>query len=254
MDPLNQDKLYTRLFRMWDRERNTSKILKISNNGEFLRELSSLVAFLRKEVINLSKTNPTLQFIFQKTIENIQYMTSDVLNLRAEKLLKFAKENKPVIQNEVFDFEWQYYQQLTPAFKGFSKSTQRIIQDLTPKITYHSSPTSIQSSSSVELDTPNIESSSRTSKNSPERDKTNQNQPISISDQSFSSTSSASSSSPSLSYVTILTLRPIPVFVGGDLKDYGPVAKGEIAMIPKQNAMIFMEENMLRIIKDHSSV
>ncbi|MHA1675229.1 MAG: DNA replication complex subunit Gins51 [Promethearchaeota archaeon] len=249
MDPLVQDKLYTRLFRMWDRERTTPKILKIANNGEFLRELSNLVAFLRKEVIELSKTNPTLQFIFQKTIKNIQYMTSDILELRADKLLQFAKDNKPVDQNSVFDFEWQYYQQLAPAFKGFSKSTQRIIQDLTPKITQRKSELTSRSPISVNSIAPiagnQVISSNSSSNSSSKIDETRQIPPIS---HSPIQTSSSHNENNSLSYVTILTLRSIPSFVGSDLKDYGPVAKGEIAMIPRQNALIFKEERLLRII------
>ncbi len=245
MDPLVQDKLYTRLFRMWDRERTTPKILKIADNGGFLREISNLVTFLRTEVQKNSATNPTLQFIYQKTIKNIQYMISDILELRAEKLLQFAKENKPVDQNSVFDFEWQYYQQLAPAFKGYSKSTQRIIQDLTPKITQRKSENTLRSPVSVKTAAPTVGNPPLSSKSSSEIDETKQIPPIS---HSSIQTSSSQSENNSPSYVTILTLRSIPSFVGSDLKDYGPVAKGEIAMIPRQNALIYKEERLLRII------
>ncbi|TFH26971.1 MAG: hypothetical protein E4G98_06580, partial [Promethearchaeota archaeon] len=154
MDPLVQDKLYTKLYRMWEREHGSPKIQKISNNGEFLTELRNLVAFLRSEILKVSPSDSTLQFIYQKTIENIQYMISDIMELRAEKLIQFAKDNTVVLQNSVFDFEWQYYQQLVPAFKGFSKSTQRIIQDLTPEFKLRSVEIPDRSSVSVKTDPP----------------------------------------------------------------------------------------------------
>lgn len=274
MDALTQDKIYTQLYRIWDRAHNTKKIQFIEENESFLENIRALVGVLRTSCTETENT--TLKLIYQKAIENIQYMLADFFAIRSEKIIDAAKKNRVIEFSHLFEFEKQYFQQLGPAFKGYSKSMKLMIQDMDPQnespFSHPSPNTSNLTGSSSQVSKTNTstqsaslssEKSSKGFPNSPSPSPLSSSPPLSSQSKQKSSKFPSTKDSPPISsprvypslsseLIPVITDQYVPPFVGADFKTYGPLPKGEIALIPKINANIFCEENMVRIINSNN--
>ncbi|WP_457558968.1 DNA replication complex subunit Gins51 [Candidatus Harpocratesius sp.] len=289
MDAFTQEKIYINLLRIWERVHSSKKIIKIKQKEEFLSGVRELGKALIKQ---LSETkNSTIQLIIQKTLDNVRYMVSDILEIRAEKITNSAKTNEFVEESLLFPFELQFYHQLQPSFRGFLKSKQQILQsfnfngnlsqnklidfedssqdfenddnDFIQK--YEDNLSFIDSSESISEDINSSsysiymsESSYNPKSNNHSTDDSQEDQKFHSDTQKHSFTKESSidffkseRNRSKINYQTIISNSDISPFVGHDLIIYGPLAKGEIACIPEKNAQIFQGENMIKLIRSN---
>ena len=48
---------------------------------------------------------------------------------------------------------------------------------------------------------------------------------------------------------TVAILGDVPMFVGIDMKDYGPFKKGDVASVPKENSELLVSKSLARVIE-----
>lgn len=276
MDGITQEKIYTQLFRAWNREVMSKKIQKIPDHENFLTQIRLLGDELHRQLKETG--NFTIQLIIQKTLSNIEYMISDLLAIREEKIINVARSNLNFDENTLFSFEERFFDQIRPAFRGISKTKQQIQHPLlfSNIITSHSD-TTLEKENHFRENRP-IESKNddleRFSVDSPknvdnaEFDFTDElsEDDLEIPENDYSPDSSYKSenqensniSAPNeegsltppeiIQYQRILAVKDIDPFVGMDFAIYGPILMGEIAFIPEINANIFLEENMVEFL------
>ncbi|MHA1888022.1 MAG: DNA replication complex subunit Gins51 [Promethearchaeota archaeon] len=269
MDGITQEKIYNQLFRAWKRAHSSKKLQKLIDQERFFPQIRLLGNELRRQLKEAE--NLTIQLIIQKSLANIQYMISDFLAIREEKIIKAAQHNEPIQEETLFSFEKRFYQQLHPAFRGISKAKQQILQPLRSPNNFISFPesnldgedlnnkTEIHSDSSLNIKNSEMTSiadidSEELNSDSIEIEKISQEplNSIFITDDSPISTSldrKLSISMDNIQFQRILATKKIEPFVGIDFTVYGPIKKGEIAFIPITNAEIFHEENMVELLR-----
>ena len=128
MKPNRQEAIYQKLYRAWLDEHKRKSLNKLPNKDCFLEDIRDLIHFIKTNIV--SEKNSALQNIQEKTINNIRYMVSDLLDLREEKILTSTRALQKINESLLLKVEKQYYRQLFTAFKGYSKSKKMLVSGI----------------------------------------------------------------------------------------------------------------------------
>ncbi len=120
MDPQKQESLYIQLFQMWKMEATLDILTDSNENRRIFSEVQSLIESIQKK---WQTTKIKLaQKAYKKLLGNLNYMFKDLMEIRAEKLLKYAQHLKKIDQTKLFPYEQNFYKQIYTAYKGLSKA------------------------------------------------------------------------------------------------------------------------------------
>jgi hypothetical protein len=128
MKPRLQEKVYSSLYRTWLREALQADLAQIPNKDCFMEDLRELINDLKQSAVKTS--NVILQNVYQKTIQNIQYMVSDLLKAREQKILKETQLVNKIDEKLLFSMEKAFYRQIYSAFKGYSKTNNLLMEGI----------------------------------------------------------------------------------------------------------------------------
>src|SRR6056297_3196969 len=120
MDPQKQEDIYLNLLQLWKLEIKIGDILDPGDNNRILREVRDLSKILKQQIKN--ESNEIAREVHKKTLKNLHYMLKDYMDIRAEKLLKYAQNLTQVDQTSLFSYQRKYFEQALSAYKGLSKS------------------------------------------------------------------------------------------------------------------------------------
>lgn len=153
--------------------------------------------------------DPITQDVFldiqKESVNSINFFIKDLLDLRQEKIINTCKELKVIDQHLLTSSEKEFYKTITSAFKGYSK-----IRNAYDVITDSCEP-----------------------KNEEE-----------VTNETFCQAEEIKVSPHDIQYRTIRIIKTVPAIVGSDFLVYGPFKKGDVANLPKPNAIILEKENL----------
>jgi hypothetical protein len=272
MKSIRQEKIYVRLFRTWQMEHKQANLNKIPDKECFMKDLQDLIQFLKKLIADSNKSLFTL--VYEKTIQNIRFMVSDLLDLRQEKILKATRNLVKLDENLLLSMENGFYRQSYTAFKGYSKSTKLLVNDIlingTSTISKSSKRNQLENENS-DLKTPEIDAKITSDKinqgshtaqvktSDLEKSRENISPEKKKGQESGEQRTSASVSKIERSlgasddYIALRIIHSVEALVGEDLKIYGPLEPGNFVFLPKINGQILIEEHYATPIISNNS-
>ena len=125
-----QESVYMKLFRVWNTEIASKNLCQIPKKEGFIVNVKELLSALKTQQANAKDQINLL--VIRKTIANVQYMFTDLLKSRAEKIENEAKNIKKINEELLLSLEQGFYSNLLRAFKGYSKTTNLLLDDFIP--------------------------------------------------------------------------------------------------------------------------
>jgi Gins51-like protein len=277
MNPQEQEKIYLTLLRTWSYEIGLASLTHSEDQKDLINDVRELVKHLKTQ-LEKSKI-PEVELIFKKSIENIEYMLRDFLEMRAEKILILTKSNQKIEEQKLLPIETDYYRGLYSAFKGYSKTSKLYLNELELKekntkvkpSTNNSNQnlTSDHEDEIISIDLAQIHNNSDelNNKNPEENDQDikeipnseNSGRKTSYTDKSKQiyqtehklnqvPNSKKKIETSKLKYIQLHVLEEVPAFVGADFEIYGPLHKEDIIYLPKKNGEILIEEKVAKLM------
>jgi DNA replication initiation complex subunit (GINS family) len=274
---LNQEEIYQNLFRAWTYECTTPELQIIPNKDCFLQDVRQLGQELLQQ--QQKESSKLAQELLAKTIQNIQFILNDLLEMRTHKIMEAARKLQQIEDKFLFDIEINYYRSLFTAFKGYSKTRRILItskdsentpesippiqpdtlqknpptgvipSEKPPEINPKPTPIPIPNSSTQEQNSSPVTLQSEKPSQSPQNIPTNPEERV--------KTASLRPQSPipvrksySGSFFLVRIVKEIPALVGEDFEIYGPFQAEDMTYLPKKNAQILIEEEAAKFVEE----
>lgn len=209
MDKRDYKLAFDRLMRYWETEYVATDICNLSDDDlSFFMKFQKQLHQWKNDGVN-ENLEPSVKGIFtdvqSEAVNIVDFFVKDLLDLRQQKIIDSCRKLKIIDQHLLTSSEKGFYKTILSAFKGYSKI--RNVYDV------------MTDSCDVEEDDHQEEDT-------------------------FCRTEEVKITSHDVKYRTVCLTEDVPAIVGSDLLIYGPFLRGDIANIPRPNAIILEKENL----------
>ena len=214
---------YEKLYQQWAKEFQQLELTKLDQ--ELFNNYKEKVSFI--DNYNEEKKEDQKHQILESYKDNFNYLFSDLLKIREQKIINAALALKEIDYNNVIESEKLFYQNLISSVKGYKKVKAVSIYEEADGIDIIK-PIETKPDKIIEFEKAGIPIT--------EEKSVIKESPITKQEEKFD-------------YILIRFLKETPPLVGIDLINYGPFEKEDIAYIPSQNAIILINEKFAEKIE-----